>query len=349
LRVGDGPAIRAATALSEPTASEPTAMEQNQASASGIDLRGRRVWVAGHRGMVGAALCRRLEREGCETLIATRRDVDLRRQAEVEAWMQANRPEFVIIAAATVGGIHANDTRPAEFLYDNLMIEANIVDAAYRVGVRKLLFLGSSCIYPREAAQPMNEAALLTGPLEPTNQWYAIAKIAGIRLCQSYRRQYGCDFISAMPTNLYGPGDNFDPLGSHVLPALILKIHRAKLAGSPTVEIWGDGSPRREFLHCDDLADALIFLLKSYSQEDHINVGNGIEVRIREAAELLAEVIGFEGAFVFDTTKPNGTPRKLLDCERLYGLGWRPQITLKDGFRHAYQWFLDNPAARGLV
>ena len=323
-------------------------MGRTKMTDNGIDLRNRRVWVAGHRGMVGSAICRRLASEGCQVLTAGREAADLRRQTEVEAWMEANRPEFVFVAAAKVGGILANDSQPAEFLYENLMIEANIIHAAWRTGVRKLLFLGSSCIYPRDAAQPMAEDALLTGPLESTNQWYAVAKIAGIKLCQSYRRQYGCDFISAMPTNLYGPGDNFDLKASHVLPALILKLHRAKLAGSPTVEIWGDGSPKREFLHCDDLADALVFLLKTYSEEEHVNVGNGIEVSIGEAAHLLAEVIGYQGAFVFDAGKPNGTPRKLLDSSRLSRLGWRPRYELREGLRDAYRWFLEHPEARGL-
>ena len=312
-------------------------------------LAGRRVWVAGHRGMVGAALCRRLARESCEVVTVGRDEVDLRRQSEVEAWMAATRPELVFVAAATVGGIHANDTRPAEFIYDNLMIEANIIHAAHKLAVRKLLFLGSSCIYPREAPQPMTEAALLTGALEPTNQWYAVAKIAGIKLCQAYRRQYGCDFISAMPTNLYGIGDTFDLMNSHVLPALMLKIHRAKQRNAETVEIWGSGAPRREFLYCDDLADALVFLMRHYSDEDHVNVGTGSDVTIREAAALLAEVIGFTGRFVFDAGKPDGAPRKLLDVSRLATLGWRAETPLRQGLAATYHWFLDNPQARGIA
>lgn len=311
-------------------------------------LAGRRVWVAGHRGMVGAAICRRLAREPCEVLTAGRSEVDLRRQSEVEAWMAATRPELVFVAAATVGGIHANNSRPAEFIYDNLMIEANIIHAAHRLGVKKLLFLGSSCIYPREAPQPMSEPALLTGPLEPTNQWYAVAKIAGIKLCQAYRRQYGCDFISAMPTNLYGIGDYFDLQNSHVLPALMVKIHRAKTLGHPTVEIWGSGQPRREFLFCDDLADALVFLMARYSEESHVNVGCGTDVTIREVATLMAKVIGFTGDFAFDPTKPDGAPRKLLDIGLLTGLGWQPQTSLADGLALTYRWFLDHPGARGL-
>ena len=311
-----------------------------------ISLTGRRIWVAGHRGMVGSALCRRLASESCEILTIGRGEVDLRRQSEVEAWMAAARPELVFVAAATVGGIHANDTRPAEFLYDNLMIEANIIHAAHTVGVEKLLFLGSSCIYPRAAAQPMTESALLTGPLEPTNEWYAVAKIAGIKLCQAYRRQYGRDFISAMPTNLYGIGDNFDLMNSHVLPALMVKIDRAKESGAETVEIWGSGTPRREFLYCDDLADALVFLMRRYSGESHVNVGTGTDVTIREAAELMAEVIGFKGRFVFDSSKPDGMPRKLLDVGLLSGLGWRAQTSFKEGLEQTYRWFRETPQAR---
>ena len=309
-------------------------------------LAGRRVWVAGHRGMVGSALCRRLAGEDCEVLTVGRDEVDLTRQSEVEAWLAFARPELVFVAAATVGGIHANDTRPAEFLYDNLMIEANIIHAAHKLAVRKLLFLGSSCIYPREAPQPMAEEALLTGPLEPTNQWYAIAKIAGIRLCQAYRRQYGCDFISAMPTNLYGIGDSFDLMNSHVLPALMVKLDRAKRSGAETVEIWGSGQPRREFLYCDDLASALVFLMRHYSGENHINVGTGLDVTIREAAEVMAEVIGFSGRFVFDASKPDGMPRKLLDVGRLAALGWRAETSLRQGLEQTYRWFLETPLGR---
>ena len=322
---------------------EPAAPSAPQTDTS---LANRRVWVAGHRGMVGSALCRRLAAESCEILTVGRSEVDLRRQAEVEAWMAAKRPELVFVAAATVGGIHANDTRPAEFIYDNLIVEANIINAAHKLGVSKLLFLGSSCIYPREAPQPMAEEALLTGPLEPTNQWYAIAKIAGIKLCQAYRRQYGCDFISAMPTNLYGIGDNFDLMNSHVLPALMVKIDRAKREGAETVEIWGSGTPRREFLYCDDLADALVFLMRHYSGESHVNVGTGVDVTIREVAELLAEVIGFNGRFVFDSSKPDGAPRKLLNVDLLSGLGWQARTPLKKGLEHTYHWFLETPQVR---
>ena len=289
--------------------------------------------------MVGSAIVRRLDRIGCTVLTAGRADADLRRQAEVETWMAAQRPDAIFMAAATVGGIVANDTRPAEFLYDNLMIEANVTEAAYRTGVGKMLFLGSSCIYPRLAPQPMREDSLLTGPLEPTNQWYAVAKIAGIKLCQAYRRQYGCTFISAMPTNLYGPNDNFDLQHSHVIPAIMRKMHEAKVRSERAVTIWGTGSPRREFLHVDDLADAAVFLMEHYDGEDHVNVGTGEDVTIRELAELLRSVVGFTGDLVFDTEKPDGTPRKLLDVSQLRALGWQPSISLPDGLRHAYDWF----------
>ena len=305
-------------------------------------LRDKRVWVAGHRGMAGSAIVRRLGREGCTILTVGRDQVDLRRQAEVEAWMAETRPDAVFLAAATVGGIHANNTRPAEFLYDNLAIEANIIHGAWKTGVRKLVFLGSSCIYPRLAPQPMTEDQLLTGPLEPTNQWYAIAKIAGIKLCQAYRRQYGCDFISAMPTNLYGAGDNFNLEQGHVAAALLVKIHRAKEAGADTVELWGTGAPLREFLFVDDLADALVFLAQHYSGEEHVNVGTGQEVSIRGLAELLAEVIGWRGEFRFDTSRPDGSPRKLMDVSRLAAMGWTAPTSLRDGFAQAYRWYLDN-------
>jgi len=305
-------------------------------------LAGKRVWVAGHRGMVGAALTRRLGSENCTLLEVGRRDVDLREQSAVRAWMARERPEVVFVAAATVGGILANATRPAEFLYDNLMIEANIIDAARATGVEKLLFLGSSCIYPRLAPQPMTEGALLTGPLEPTNEWYAIAKIAGIKLAQSYRRQYGCRFISAMPTNLYGPNDNFDLASSHVLPALIRKMHEAKSAGVESVVLWGTGKPRREFLHVDDLADALVHLMKVYEGEGHVNVGVGADVTIAELAEICARVVGFQGRFDYDASKPDGTPRKLLDVSLLTSLGWRASIPLETGIAATYRWFLEH-------
>ena len=307
-------------------------------------LAGRRIWVAGHRGMVGAAVLRRLGREDCEPVTVGREQLDLTRQAEVEEWLAATKPEVVIVAAARVGGIYANDTQPAAFIYDNLAIGTNIVDAAHRVGVDKLLLLGSSCIYPRLAPQPMGEESLLTGSLEPTNQWYAVAKIAGIKLCQAYRRQYGCDFISAMPTNLYGPGDHYDLMTSHVVPALLRKVHEAKRAGAKEVEIWGTGKPRREFLYVDDLADALVFLLKHYSSEAHINVGTGEEVSIAELAAMVTEVVGYSGGFRYDTAKPDGTARKLLDVSRLAALGWRARTPLAEGLRLAYRWFLEHSA-----
>lgn len=312
-----------------------------------FELAGKRIYVAGHRGMVGSAVVRRLESEGCEIVVTSRGDVDLRDQAAVRAWMDRTRPDAAIVAAATVGGILADDTRPAEFLYDNLMIEANIVDAACRAGVAKLLFLGSSCIYPRMAEQPMREEALLTGPLEPTNQWYALAKIAGIRLCQAYRRQYGCDFNSAMPTNMYGIHDNFDLQSSHVLPALLAKMHTAKVAGAASVEVWGSGTPLREFLYVDDCADALVFLLRHYSAEDHINVGSGVETSIAELARTVARVVGFAGELVFDASKPDGTPRKLMDNARIEALGWQAKTPLEDGIAATYDWYLRNVANAG--
>jgi GDP-L-fucose synthase len=304
-------------------------------------LGGRRVWVAGHRGMVGAALVRRLAREDCEILTVDRAEVDLRRQSEVEGWLAETRPQAAVVAAATVGGILANDSRPAEFIYDNLAIEANVIHAAWRCGVEKLLFLGSSCIYPRDAAQPMTEEALLTGPLEATNQWYAVAKIAGLKLCQAYRRQYGCDFISAMPANLYGPGDNFDLASSHVVAALMRKAHEARIAGDDSLAVWGSGRPRREFLYVEDLADALVFLLQTYSGEAHVNVGAGKDIVISELAALIAEVVGFAGGLTFDPSKPDGTPRKLLDVSRLSELGWSPSTGLRAGLAQTYSWFCD--------
>jgi GDP-L-fucose synthase len=304
------------------------------------DLKGKRVWVAGHRGMVGSAIVRRLRQEDCEVLTVGRDQADLRDQAATSAWIAKEKPQAVFLAAAKVGGILANDTRPAEFLYDNLMIEANIIDASYRAGVEKLLFLGSSCIYPKFAEQPISEDALLTGPLEPTNEWYAIAKIAGIKLAQAYRKQYGCDFISAMPTNLYGPGDNFDLSSSHVLPALIRKAHEAKLRGDKEMVVWGTGSPLREFLHADDCADALVFLMKTYSDVGHVNVGSGKDLSILELTKLVCRVVGFEGAIVHDLTKPDGTPRKLMSAEKISAMGWAPGIGLAEGIETTYGWFL---------
>jgi GDP-L-fucose synthase len=304
------------------------------------DLTGKRVWVAGHRGMVGGAVVRRLESEPCEVLTAGRDVVDLLDQKAVAAWMAAEKPDAVVVCAAKVGGIHANNSYPVDFLYDNLMIEANVIRSAHDAGVEKLLFLGSSCIYPKFAEQPITEDSLLTGALEPTNEWYAIAKIAGIKLCQAYRKQYGADFISAQPTNLYGPGDNYDLQSSHVLPALLRKFHEAKEAGAPSVELWGSGTPLREFLHVDDLADALVFLLKDYSGDIPLNVGSGVEVTIRELAETIAEVVGYEAELTFDATKPDGTPRKLMDSSRLHGLGWNNARSLRDGIAHAYAAYL---------
>jgi len=305
-------------------------------------LAGRRVWVAGHRGMAGQALVRRLQSEQCELLTVDRQTVDLRRQPETEEWLAAHRPEVIFLAAAKVGGILANDTRPAQFLYDNLLIEANVIEAARRCGVQKLLALGSSCIYPRDASQPIREDALLTGPLEPTNQWYAIAKIAALKLCQAYRREYGCDFISAMPTNLYGPGDNFDLQSSHVVPALLRRTHEARERSVPTVSVWGTGRPRRELLHVDDCAAALVHLMVHYSGEEHVNVGTGSDLTIRELAEQIGQVVGYRGTFVFDSSRPDGTPVKRLDVSRIAGLGWRAQIDLETGLRQTYDWYREH-------
>ena len=313
------------------------------------DLAGKRVWVAGHGGMVGSGLVRRLAHEDCEILTVNRSRLDLRRQADVEAWVADAKPEAVFLAAARVGGILANDSYPADFLHDNLVIETSIIEAARRNGVEKLLFLGSSCIYPKAAPQPIEEEALLTGPLEPTNEWYAIAKIAGLKLAQAYRRQHGCDFISAMPTNLYGPNDNFDLASSHVLPALMRKAHEAKQNGEPTMTIWGTGAPRREFMHVDDCADALVFLMRHYSGDGHINVGVGDDVSIAELADLVCEVVGYDGRIVRDETKPDGTIRKLMSSARLQALGWRASIPLRQGLAQTYDWFLGHAEAKGMA
>jgi GDP-L-fucose synthase len=312
-----------------------------------------RIYVAGHGGLVGSAVVRRLQAGGfTNVLTATRAQLDLRDQGAVNTWFEQNRPDYVFLVAGTVGGILANSTRPAEFIYDNLMIHGTVVEASHRVNVTKLLYLGSSCIYPRHATQPITEEQLLTGPLEPTNEWYAIAKIAGIKLCQAYRRQYGSDFISAMPTNLYGPEDNFDLSSSHVLPALIRKFHDAKQSGGKEVEIWGTGSPMREFLHVDDLADACVFLIENYSDDMHINVGTGVDLSIRELAEKVRDVVYPAAELQFDTSKPDGTPRKVLDVSRLNNLGWSPSYTLDSGLASTYQWFLDqqdsHTAMRGM-
>ncbi|GAB5470118.1 MAG: GDP-L-fucose synthase [Rhodospirillales bacterium] len=308
-------------------------------------LTGKKVFVAGHRGMVGSGLVRRLEQEDCEVLTAGRDRLNLLSQEATQSFLAAEKPDCVIVAAAKVGGIHANNIYPAEFLYENLMIEANLVHGSHLADVNRLLFLGSSCIYPRLAPQPMPEDSLLTGPLETTNQWYAIAKIAGIRLCQAYKVQYGRDYISAMPTNLYGPGDNFDLANSHVLPALIRKAHEAKLSGQQVIEVWGSGKPKREFMHVDDLADALVFLLKTYSGHEHVNVGVGSDVSIRELAETICRIVGFEAELRFDASKPDGTPRKLMDVTRLTEMGWTSQIALQDGIASTYDWLQKSLAA----
>ncbi len=303
------------------------------------ELAGKRIWVAGHRGMVGGALVRRLASENCEVITVCRDELDLTDQRAVLGWTHNNRPQAVLLAAARVGGILANDSRPVEFLRDNLLIETAVLAASESVGVEKLLFLGSSCIYPKHADQPITEEALLTGPLEPTNEWYALAKIAGIKLAEAYRRQYGCDFISAMPTNLYGPGDNFDLAASHVMPALIRKVHEAKASGGEVV-VWGSGTPRREFLYVDDCADACIHLLQHYSDALHINVGTGSDIAIIELTRLVMEVVGYDGPVVTDPSKPDGTPRKLLDTARLTALGWSPKTQLRDGIAKSYAAFL---------
>jgi GDP-L-fucose synthase len=309
----------------------------------GLDSR---IFVAGHRGLVGSAIVRRLEDEGYNNLlVATRDELDLRNQAMVQKWFDAYRPEFVFLVAGTVGGIMANSTNPAPFIYDNLMIHANTIHAASENGVKKLLYLGSSCIYPREAPQPMTEGALLTGPLEPTNEWYAIAKISGIKMCQAYRKQYGCDFISAMPTNLYGPNDNFGALSSHVLPGLMRRFHAAKSSGLNQVEVWGTGGVLREFLHVDDLADACIFLIENYSEDAHINIGSGEETSIRTLAETIRDVVHPTAEIIFDTSKPDGSPRKLLDVSRLSSLGWKSRIDLASGIEMTYRWFLEEIAS----
>ena len=306
---------------------------------------GSKIYVAGHRGLVGSAVVRRLQSEGADNLLLrTHAELDLTDQAAVEAFFATERPDYVFLCAAKVGGIHANDTYPAEFIRDNLAIQTNVIHSAWKHGTKKLLFLGSSCIYPKFAPQPLREDALLTGPLEPTNEWYAIAKIAGLKMCQAYRRQYGFDAVVAMPTNLYGPGDNYHPENSHVVPALIRRIHEAKVSGAPEVVIWGTGAPLREFLHADDLADALVFLMRNYSDGEMINVGSGQEVSIAELARTIADVTGYLGRLRFDPSKPDGTPRKLLDSSRLSALGWTPKAPLAEGMREAYTWFTKHHA-----
>lgn len=314
--------------------------------SSSYSLVGKRVWVAGHRGMVGSALVRRLASENCQVLTVTRRELDLTRQVEVETWMREAKPQAIFLAAAVVGGIIANSTRPVEFLTNNLQLQNNVIATAHEIGVEKLMFLGSSCIYPRMAPQPMNEDALLTGPLEPTNQWYAIAKIAGLKQCEAYRRAYGRDFISVMPTNLYGPGDNYDLTQSHVFPALMAKAHDAKVNDKPDLTVWGTGTVRREFMHVDDMADACLFLMKNYSDERFVNIGVGTDVTIRELAELIADVVGYKGKLIFDTSKPDGPPRKLLDVERINALGWKARTGLREGIAATYEWYRSHVAAK---
>ena len=312
-----------------------------------FDLSGKQIYVAGHAGMVGSAIVRRLGEIPCDIITAGRDSLDLERQEQVEAFLAARRPDVVIVAAAKVGGIHANDAYPAEFISENLAIARNIIHASHKLAVRKLLFLGSSCIYPKLARQPMREEELLSGPLEPTNQWYAVAKIAGVKLCEAYRRQYGDDFISAMPTNLYGPGDNYHPENSHVVAALIRRFHHAKQEQAPSVPVWGTGTPLREFLFVDDLADACAFILEHYSDEQHVNVGSGEELTIAQFAKLVAEIVGYQGQLVFDTSRPDGVPRKLLDSGKLAAMGWRARTPLRAGLARAYSAFLARDCGRG--
>ncbi|MCP4393799.1 MAG: GDP-L-fucose synthase [Alphaproteobacteria bacterium] len=313
-------------------------------SNKSFPLSGKKIWVAGHRGMVGSAIIRQLQKQipNCEIINSDR--LNLKDQTSTNEWVKENKPDAIFLAAAKVGGILANDTRPADFIYDNLMIEANIIEAARINEVEKLLLLGSTCIYPKLAEQPIKEESLLTGPLEPTNEWYAIAKIAGIKLCQAYRKQYGCNYISAMPTNLYGINDNFDLQSSHVLPALLRKIHDAKFNNAQTVEIWGTGSPRREFMFVDDLANALIFLMENYSEGGQVNVGTGTDVTIKELAEKICDIVGFKGKLDFDTSKPDGTPRKLTDTTKLNSMGWKATTSLEDGIKQTYDWYINNKA-----
>jgi GDP-L-fucose synthase len=312
-------------------------------------LQGKKVWVAGHRGLVGSALVRRLDQEDCELLTVDRSGCDLRDRRDVETWFNETHPDVILLAAARVGGIYANDVSPVDFLYDNLTIQTNVIDAAHRHQVEKLVFLGSSCVYPRLAPQPIPEEALLTGPLEETNQWYATAKIAGLKLCQAYRRQHGCDFVSVMPSNLYGPGDRFDLRTSHVVPALIAKAHQAKRDAAPVMEVWGTGQPLREFLHVDDAADAIIFVLKNYSGEQFLNIGSSNEISIADLAMLVRDIVGFRGRVRFDTARPDGTPRKVVDISRIKALGWTPRISLADGLAQTYRWYVDHcgTSARG--
>lgn len=308
-----------------------------------------KIYIAGHRGMVGSAIERELRKLGHTNFVSrTSKELDLTRQDQVEAFFASEKPEYVFLAAAKVGGIHANSTYPADFAYENLMMECNVIHSAYKNGVKKLLFLGSSCIYPRMAPQPIPEDALLTGTLEQTNEAYALAKISGLRMCAYYRKQYGCDFISAMPTNLYGYGDNFDLQNSHVLPALIRKAHDAKIKGLPSMEVWGSGTPLREFLYVDDLAEGLVFLMNNYSEELHVNIGSGVEITIRDLAQTVVDAVGFQGELRFDPSKPDGTPRKVMDVSRINGMGWKAKTDLHTGIAQVYQWFLAGEGLRGL-
>ena len=313
-----------------------------------FELEGKRVWIAGHRGMVGSALTRRLTQTGANFLTADRTTVDLRDQSAVTQWTRQNRPDAIFIAAATVGGIEANRTRPVEFLYNNLMIAANIIHAAAETGVAKLMFLGSSCFYPREASQPIHEESMLTGPFEPTNEWYAVAKVAGVKLCQAYRRQYGKDFIAVVPTNLYGPGENFDLASSHVIPALIRRFHEAKAASAPHVELWGTGKPVREYMYVDDAADALVFLMERYSEEAIINIAGGEEVSIAALAGKIAAIVNYRGQLRYDHSKPDGMPRKVLDGSRLLAAGWKPSVPLDTGLVRTYEWFLSSESLKSV-
>ncbi len=302
-------------------------------------LKGKKIWVAGHTGMVGKAVTKHLINESCDILTCNREEIDLRRQHEVECWINENSPDAIIIAAATVGGINANKSYPAKFLYDNLMIETNIIHGAHKADVTKLMMLGSSCIYPKYAPQPISEYDMLSGPLETTNRWYAIAKISGVMLCQAYREEYGHNFISAMPTNLYGPGDLFNTDTSHVIPALLMRFNEAKKTDQKSITVWGSGKPRREFLHCDDLADALIHTLKYYSDSEPLNIGSGLDITIAELAYLIADIVGFEGEILFDSSMPDGTPKKLLNSQRLSQTGWHPKISLRDGLLDTFLWY----------
>ena len=307
-----------------------------------FQMENTKVWIAGHRGLVGGAIAKRLSRENCTIVTIDRDELDLRDQVGVKKWLEKEKPSIIILAAAKVGGIVANSTQPADFLYDNLVIETNIIKAAHEIEVKKLLFLGSSCIYPRDAKQPMVEEELLTGPLEKTNESYAIAKISGLKMCEAFRTQYGCDFISAQPTNLYGEGDKFDPEMGHVIPALMVKAHKGKLNNSPKLNVWGSGTPKREFLYIHDLADALVHLLKNYSGKSHINIGTGEEFSIKQLAEKICDVVGVQGELVFDTTKPDGSPRKLVNNSRLAEMGWKSKTSLDEGLAKTYKWYLDN-------